>query len=196
MNHKYCKFCDIEHPLTEEYWYRCAGRLNTCKVRRKVTSARWFSENSTRKREIAKRWSINNTEREAVTRHTWREANRTKMQEWKRQYEKARYHSSVEYKLARILRTRIHSLLRRNPRQGSAGRDLGCSVSELRKYLESQFTPEMNWQNHGAVWHVDHILPLANYQLADRGTLRRLVHYTNLQPLLALDNFRKSNRED
>lgn len=54
----------------------------------------------------------------------------------------------------------------------------------------------MSWENYGTYWEVDHILPLANYCLTDRGTFRRLIHYTNLQPLTVAANRRKHNREE
>lgn len=53
----------------------------------------------------------------------------------------------------------------------------------------------MTWKNHGTAWHIDHVLPLANYCLTDRGTFRRLAHYTNLQPMRAMENRLKSNLE-
>jgi hypothetical protein len=33
------------------------------------------------------------------------------------------------------------------------------SKDEFRKHIESQFTSEFNWNNHGKVWEVDHLIP-------------------------------------
>jgi hypothetical protein len=62
---------------------------------------------------------------------------------------------------------------------------LGCDFKGLQHYLENKFTDGMNWENYGK-WHVDHIIPLASAKTEDE--IYQLNHYTNLQPLWALDN--------
>lgn len=67
---------------------------------------------------------------------------------------------------------------------------IGCSVPELRAHLEQQFTDGMSWDNYGQ-WHIDHVKPCAAFDLADPEQQRECFHYTNLQPLWAVDNLRK-----
>lgn len=62
-------------------------------------------------------------------------------------------------------------------------------------HLEAQFAPGMTWENRGE-WHVDHIRPLASFDLTDPEQLRTASHYTNLQPLWASDNLAKGARLD
>ena len=69
----------------------------------------------------------------------------------------------------------------------------GCSVHELRTHLESKFTDGMTWENYGE-WHIDHIRPCASFDLLKVGDQRQCFHWTNLQPLWALENLRKSSR--
>jgi hypothetical protein len=49
----------------------------------------------------------------------------------------------------------------------------------------------MSWSNHGK-WHIDHIIPLSSAKSKEE--LVKLCHYTNLQPLWALDNLGKANK--
>lgn len=70
---------------------------------------------------------------------------------------------------------------------------LGCTVSELFSYVESLFLPGMTWDNRGK-WHLDHIVPLASFDLRQPDQQTAAFHYTNLQPLWASDNLRKSDK--
>jgi hypothetical protein len=81
--------------------------------------------------------------------------------------------------------------LKRSQKTGSAVRDLGCTISELKKHLESKFQLGMTWGNRGKEWHIDHIIPLAQFNLQDRQQFLIACHYTNLQPLWAKDNIVK-----
>jgi hypothetical protein len=46
----------------------------------------------------------------------------------------------------------------------------------------------MTWENHGE-WHLDHIKSLASSKTEQE--LYKRCHYTNLQPLWAIDNIKK-----
>lgn len=62
---------------------------------------------------------------------------------------------------------------------------LGCSIEEYSQYLESNFTPFMNWGNYGTYWEIDHIHPLS------RGGS---FHYTNTRPLEISKNRSKRDK--
>jgi hypothetical protein len=126
--------------------------------------------------------------REAVNR--WYHANKEKVMLQR----KDQYHSDPEYRLAKLLRDRLRHAIKKGLRGGSAVRDLGCTVSELRAYLEVRFRPGMTWENWGKTgWHIDHIQPLAKFDLTDRQQFLQACHYTNLQPLWAEENYRKAD---
>jgi len=74
---------------------------------------------------------------------------------------------------------------------------VGCTIGELRTWLEDQFTVGMSWENYGeGGWHVDHIKPLSLFDLSKEEEQRKACHYTNLQPLWATDNLSKGNKYD
>jgi hypothetical protein len=100
-----------------------------------------------------------------------------------------RYSEDLDFKIRDKLRTRLYQAIKFN-KGGSAVKDLGCSIEELKKHIESQFTEGMNWDNYGE-WHIDHIVPLSFFKLDNPIELRSACHYTNLQPLWATDNLKK-----
>jgi hypothetical protein len=70
-------------------------------------------------------------------------------------------------------------------------------MSELVKYLESKFLPEMSWKNYSRRgWHIDHIRSLVSFDLTDPEQQAVAFHYSNLQPLWASDNCGKGGRYD
>jgi len=80
---------------------------------------------------------------------------------------------------------------------------LGCSIEELKIYLQGFFQPGMTWDNYGnpdgdhkKSWHVDHIRPCASFDLSDPIEQRECFHYTNLQPLWGKDNLSKGDKWD
>ena len=103
--------------------------------------------------------------------------------------------NDIQYKLKCILRKRLKTALSHNFKKGSAVNDLGCTISELKIYLENKFQPGMTWENYGQFgWHIDHIKPLSSFDLTDRKQLLEACHYTNLQPLWWQDNLSKSDK--
>lgn len=102
--------------------------------------------------------------------------------------------NNLNVRLAHRLRSRLTTALRGRSKRGSAVRDLGCSIEELKGYLEERFEPEMSWDNWGANgWHIDHIKPLSSFDLTDREQFLEATHYSNLQPMWASENMSKNS---
>ena len=101
-----------------------------------------------------------------------------------------RRRTDPNFKILTILRGRIKDVLKGHSKSDSTINILGCTIEELWIYLESKFTEGMTRQNHGK-WHVDHIIPCASFDLTKPEQQVKCFHYTNLQPLWALDNLKK-----
>lgn len=101
--------------------------------------------------------------------------------------------TDLNFKLRTILRKRIWGATKRMQKAGSAINDLGCTIEEFKAYVESKWASGMSWDNHGQRgWHLDHITPLASFDLSEPMQFKQAAHYTNYQPLWWLDNIRKS----
>jgi hypothetical protein len=101
------------------------------------------------------------------------------------------------------LADRIRTLIRNSLRRASANKAsktavlLGCSTNDFKSYLEARFSDEMSWENYGngkGQWNIDHITPISLFDLVDIAQQKAAFHYTNCQPLWAVDNFKKGNR--
>lgn len=112
-----------------------------------------------------------------------------------RSYKKEKYATDIQFKLRQILRSRLTKAISRDYKTGSAVRDLGCTIAELKTYLELLFQPGMSWDNWiPDGWHIDHIKPLASFDLTNREQFLQACHYTNLQPLWAEENLSKKDK--
>jgi Fe2+ transport system protein B len=113
----------------------------------------------------------------------------------KNQHNNQRKKIDINYRLACCLRTRLWNAIKYNQKIGSAVQDLGCSVPELKTYLESKFQEGMTWENWSRTgWHIDHIIPLDSFNLQNREEFLKACHYTNLQPMWAEKNISKRNK--
>jgi hypothetical protein len=138
--------------------------------------------------------ALENREKLNAAARRWREANREKWSERRRDYH-AQRKEDPNYRLAATLRKRLGVAIRTLAKKGSAVRDLGCSIEELKQYLEARFKPGMTWKNWSmAGWHIDHVKPLASFDLTDEPQFKEACHYTNLQPLWACDNLAKNRK--
>ena len=79
-------------------------------------------------------------------------------------------------------------------KRGEMHKIVGCSQDQLRKHLEKNFKKGMTWKNYGRYgWHIDHKKPLSKFNPSDIEDVKKANHYSNLQPMWATENLKKSN---
>ena len=133
-----------------------------------------------------------------------KESNKTKRQSdiYKNnlnEYTKTRKKNNTNFYLSCWCRQQIHRCL--NSKITKHTFDiLGYTTEQLKQRLEMNFKPDMTWENHGILWHIDHIKPLCkfNFTLSD-GTpnyeqIRLANSLANLQPLYVTENLSKGGR--
>jgi hypothetical protein len=72
---------------------------------------------------------------------------------------------------------------------------LPYTPEHAREHIEKQFDKEMNWNNYGTHWHVDHIRPQASlpYLATSCKNFNHCWSLKNLQPLLVRENNAKNS---
>jgi hypothetical protein len=133
---------------------------------------------------------------------TFRESNPNYFLEYRKKnpnysgdYQKKRRECNFLFKLTCSLRSRIYGFLIKNNinKKNKTFNIIGCSPQFLKEYLEKKFTDDMTWDNYGFYgWHIDHIIPLSSSKTEEE--VYKLCHYTNLQPLWAIDNLKKGSK--
>lgn len=105
---------------------------------------------------------------------------------------------SKKERLGDLIRTRIRNAYKVGCKNSSTVELLGCSIEFFRKYIELKFQEGMNWNNYGngeKQWNIDHIKPISSFDLTKEEEQMKAFHFTNCQPMWALENFKKSNKQ-
>ena len=108
------------------------------------------------------------------------------------------YNNRTNYKPPRPFSYRFRRRLKRIIGSSSikANNLVGCSPLFLRQYIESLWAEGMTWGNYGLgydKWVIDHIIPVAAFNLENEKEVKKCFHYTNLQPKWYKDNELKSD---
>jgi len=101
----------------------------------------------------------------------------------------------IHARFIQALRSRTHSATKQRgaSKTGKTVEMLGCSIQEFRAHLTAQFKDGMSWENYGE-WEIDHIKPCRAFDLRDPEQQKLCFHYSNLQPMWADENKRKSDK--
>lgn len=138
-------------------------------------------------------------------RQDYYQKNKDKFKRWNKEWAKENREHREKYmkqwrdenpsqKIAHYCRNRIRNAIKKGHKATKSLSLTGCkSWDELKQHLEKQFTEGMTWDNHGE-WHIDHIKPCASFDLTKESEQKKCFHYSNLQPLWAEENLRKSDR--
>ena len=128
----------------------------------------------------------------------WYYKNKDRVRANQRIYEReGAYRNSLHFKIKDGMRKRILEVLKRDggKKTQRTMKLVGCTVEELKQHIEKQFKPGMSWEQRH-LFHIDHIIPCASFDLTKLSQQKKCFHYTNLQPLWAIDNIKKGAKLD
>ena len=212
MKEHQCTKCGEVKPLTSEFFsvrkdtsfgYRKQCK-DCCKSRgrkyyhdridnpdfkemRRQKSIQWRKDNPEHYLELARNRYYKNREKEIERRKKYSRENKDKIN---KRVQNRRKNDPL-YKLRQLMYSRLRKKIKN--KSESMSDILGCTWEEFRIHIESQFKDGMTWDNHGQYgWHLDHIIPLSSAKTEEE--IYKLNHYTNLQPLWAEENLKKSDK--
>lgn len=209
--HKYCPNCK-QALLREEYYKNKARHDNLDSICKVCSKKKRKERNATKEQKVknnaqAKAWRENNKDKYLEMHKNYRERHADKIAKARKTPERREYNrlyrrkqrENPEFRLSCNVSRQIHQGLARQ--QGSKHGDstfqhLPYTPERLREHLEEQFDDNMSWDNYGSYWHIDHIYPqsLLPYDSFQHPNFIKCWSLSNLQPLEAKENMRKSNK--
>jgi hypothetical protein len=175
----------LDHP--EQYKLTKQQYVEQHKEEKAEKDKEYYEANKEKLKEYKRQWCIKNKERLREKRKAYKKNNPEIIKRLAKKYV-----SQARIKIARNLRNRLWYAVAKGHKSASTLELLGCSIDCLMQHLEASFTEGMSFENYGE-WHIDHIIPCASFDLTDYEQQKLCFHYTNLQPLWAVDNIRKSD---
>ena len=208
-----CKKCKKEYDT--QYRIKNKEKLKEQKLIYRITNKEILKvkakkrnfKNRIKNIERASKWAKDNKERVNIKNKIWISKNKEKSKlYYKKSYEKNKHKkNSKEYERKKTdyifnlkckMRSRIGSFVKKQfniNKSKKTNEILGCDFIYFKQYFEDKFTKDMNWDLflEGKI-HIDHIIPLAKAKTEE--DVYTLCHYTNLQPLWAIDNLKKGSK--
>lgn len=112
-------------------------------------------------------------------------------------YERIKRQTDPVYRFRTSFRCLIGGYLRKRGYKGgkTVWDVVGCDFDSFLAYITSLFEDGMTLDNYGprgGCWNIDHIIPICTAKTDE--DLERLNHYTNLRPMWASENYKKSKK--
>jgi len=153
----------------------------------------WRSRNNPKTKERWKQWYQRNKDYKDAQTKAWQKANKRHLSKYSSKRNAQKLLDDPVFAMKQRLRKRTSKAfkLMGYAKSSRSSEILGCEWEELKKHIESMFSKGMSWENRH-LWHIDHIIPLASARSEEH--LKKLCHYSNLQPLWAMENWQKSSK--
>jgi cytochrome c553 len=209
---KICSNCNHKKPINEFYYIKrikshaaCCKKCHCKKTNQyKLANKEKINESNKTYRETHREekrlkdkiWIAKNKDKKKASDKAYRE--RTKHIRRIKTKERKEKDPLFKFKL-NVSKLIVKTFKQNNcKKQNKTTEILGCTMIEFKSYIEKQFQPWMNWNNYGMYdpnfkrWQLDHITPISSAKTEEE--VLKLNHYTNFQPLDAMENMLKSNK--
>jgi hypothetical protein len=110
--------------------------------------------------------------------------------EQKTEWCRNQHNTNMNYRIKKSLAARLRCVLTKNT---STMNYIGCNIQYFREWLEYNFTEDMNWDNYGTYWSIDHIIPVCKYDLTNEDEKLKCWNWSNMMPVTINYNSSKKN---
>lgn len=211
MKIKQCTKCKRCFPATTEYFNkdkskfcglrpRCKGcRIEDGKlyrkkypVRIKENKCKQLKKHQLKYKERNHRYYIQNIKKISERTKQYYENHKKE----RNQYIKNKIQNNPQFRLNFTMANNIRKSLKGN-KAGRHWEDIvGYTLQDLRKHLKKQFDKNMDWNNYGSYWTIDHIIPISifNFKTFNNINFKECWNLNNLRPLEKIKNIKKSDK--
>ena len=179
--------------------FRCGSILakgihGGCIACRKISDKKWQDQNKDKVQKATKKYQ--KSDKYKKTLHKWNDKNADKLREQRRNREQYARDNLTQRAIATLVRNRVTAVLQGRSKAKSSLELTGVkSWQELRNRIEEQFQEGMSWDNWTKEgWHIDHVRPVASFDLNDTEQHKTCFNWRNLQPLLGSENLHKLDK--
>jgi hypothetical protein len=158
--HPICKSCTKSYK--KQYYIT---NLKTIQEKRIV----YNQENVEKRKERDNEYYIKNRDKHIETSKQFRKNNPNYMKQYrkdnaekiaidKKAYKANKLKTDINYKITEYYRARVRLALKNNQKTGSTLDLIGCTIEELKNYIQPLFKLNMSWDNYGKNgWHIVHL---------------------------------------
>jgi len=112
------------------------------------------------------------------------------LKEQKTEWCKNERNTNMNYRIKKSLAARLRNVL---TKKDTTMNYIGCNIQYFREWIEYNFTAEMNWNNYGLFWSIDHIIPVCKFNLSDEDEKFKCWNWSNMMPVTVKYNSSKKN---
>lgn len=191
---KFCRKCESDCPISE--FKHGKSHCYTCQ---KKMSCDWKARNREHVAQYNKTYKEDNKESVKEYNSKYHAEHREQIKVATRETHRRLKKTCPNFKIAQTLRNRLYVAVRNATKSNASksGRTLdilGCSMDTFLKWLQFNFSRQMTLENHGQIWHLDHVIPCSKFDLSKEQEVNKCFHWTNIQPLMCKDNLSKNNK--
>lgn len=215
-----CKLCGLDKELNSSnfqqgtnkrnginhhYWYRTCRACNRDKIRDK--NKRFKEKNRKKLADKQKLYRASRQEHYSQIAKIWYQKNKEDVKIRIKNNLKLRRQTDPLFRLKFNISANIRACIKKNYQP--VKNFLPYSIAELKKHLEQQFEPWMNWNNYGTystswndqdpqtwTWQIDHIIPQSSFYFTSMADPQFLACWglNNLRPYSSKMNLLDSNK--
>ncbi len=195
---KQCIKCEVNNPLAQFRLYDNGSHSNTCKVcsneldkirknknRQKKQESQIFSCELCKTNKPLKDFA---KLKKFYKRKICLTCYPTFLKNQKAEWCKNGTHSNINYRIKKSIAALLRSVL---TKKTTTMNYIGCNIQFLREWFEYNFTEDMNWNNYGSYWSIDHVIPICNFDLTNENDKLQCWNWSNMVPVPVIFNSSK-----
>jgi len=203
----YCKECYNNKNLEDmvksfhkkKHTYYIQNLCKECKSKSRRVN---YEKNKEKELLNGKKYKEKNKEKIKIQRKEYHNENKEKIKQYKENnpeiVKKCRKNYYIKHKQDIIKYTKYQKMIKRYlfcKRQKDKIRNLiGCTPTEFKKWITSQFVGIMNIENHGKVWELDHIISQNFFDTSDENDMLICHNWRNIRPCFNKNNKYKKDK--